>query len=85
MAESLDPGCSSSTSTSSPVPSDSDSRRTATVSLLDRLRAPALSELSRKRKVHANPPTGKKRSLAQTAGKFDPHSVNNKNNIENNG
>ena len=75
MAESLDPGCSSSTSTSSPVPSDSDSRRTATVSLLDRLRAPALSELSRKRKVHANPPTGKKRSLAQTAGKFDPHSV----------
>ena len=32
------------------------------VSLLDRLRAPTTSELSRKRKVLSNPPKGKKRS-----------------------
>ena len=71
MAEGIDPCCSSSTSS----PSDCDSRHTITVSLLDKLRGPALSELSRKRKVHANPPTGKKRSLAQTASKFDPQSI----------
>ena len=45
-------------------------------SLLDRLRAPALSELSRKRKIHANsaPPVGKKRSTSQVR-KFDPQTV----------
>ena len=32
------------------------------VSLLDRLKSPTASDLSRKRKVHCNPPTGKRRS-----------------------
>ena len=45
-------------------------------SLLDHLRAPALSELSRKRKIHANsaPPFGKKCSTSQVR-KFDPQNV----------
>ena len=45
-------------------------------SLLDRLRAPALSELSRKRKIYANSasPVGKKRSTSQVR-KFDPQNV----------
>ena len=33
-----------------------------TVLLLDRLKAPRASDLARKRKVHSNPPLGKKRS-----------------------
>ena len=32
------------------------------ISLLDRLRSPTASDLARKRKVHCNPPTGKRRS-----------------------
>ena len=33
-----------------------------TISFLDRLRSPTASDLARKRKVHCNPPTGKRRS-----------------------
>ena len=45
------------------------------VSLLERLHAPTVSELRRKRKIHANPPpVGKKRST-QVVRKFDPQSV----------
>ena len=33
-----------------------------TISLLDRLKSPTPSDLARKRKVHCNPPTGKRRS-----------------------
>ena len=44
-------------------------------SILERLRAPTTSELSRKRKVHVNqPPIGKRRSV-QSVRKFDPKSV----------
>ena len=55
--------------------SDSDALPRGSVSFLKRLRAPQPSELSRKRKVHANPPpVGKKRSK-QTSRKFDPTSI----------
>ena len=51
------------------------SQESRPVSLLERLHAPTVSELSRKRKIHANPPpVGKKRST-QTVRKFDPQSV----------
>ena len=59
-------GCSNSSSCSESRP---------VVSLLERLHVPTVSELSRKRKIHANPPpVGKKRST-QTVRKFDPQSV----------
>ena len=63
-------GCSSSSSCSESRP------RRPVVSLLERLRAPTVSELSRKRRIDANPPppAGKKRST-QTVRKFDPQSV----------
>ena len=35
------------------------------ISLLDRLKCPAKSDLSRKRKIQSNPPKGKKRSTTQ--------------------
>ncbi len=67
-AESADPGPSGS-STSSTTPS------TGTVtSLLSKLKAPPVSELSRKRRVHTNPPPkGKRRSSSR--GYCDPKSV----------
>ena len=42
-------------------------------SLLDVLRAPQASELTRKRKIDCNPPTGKKTSRGQ--GSSEPKSV----------
>ena len=51
-----DPSARSSSSTGSTQGSDSDAPPRGAVSLLERLRAPQPSELSRKRKVHANPP-----------------------------
>ena len=39
------------------------------VSLLDRLKAPRASDLARKRKVHSNPPLGKKRSSGRVGAK----------------
>ena len=63
-------GCSSSSSCSESRP------WRPVVSLLERLRVPTVSELSRKRRIDANPPppAGKKRST-QTVRKFDPQSV----------
>ena len=59
-------GCSNSSSCSESHP---------VVSLLERLHAPTVSELSRKRKINTNPPpVGKKRST-QTVRKFNPQSV----------
>ena len=53
---------------------DSASAPTPAVSLLDRLKAPARSELSRKRAVQTNPPPkGKRRSSSR--GNSDPKSV----------
>lgn len=46
---------------------------TSVPSLLDRLRSPTLSDLSRKRKVHSNPPKGVKRGKGAVAG--EPASV----------
>ena len=65
--------CSSATSSSIPT-SDSESTISNTVSLLDRLKCPRPSELSRNRKVHCNPPPpkGKKRSSG-VRGLNDPH------------
>ena len=65
--------CSSATSSSIPT-SDSESTISNTVSLLDRLKCPRPSELSRNRKVHCNPPPpkGKKRSSGER-GLNDPH------------
>ena len=65
------------TSTSSSLDSDvqeiQESHDEASESILDKLRTPRLSELS---KVHANPPIGKKRSLAGGGqGRFDPQSI----------
>ena len=59
-------GCSNSSSCSESCP---------VVSLLERLHAPTVSELSRKRKIDANlPPVGKKCST-QMVRKFNPQSV----------
>ena len=45
-------------------------------SLLGTLRSPRPSDLARKRKIHFNPPAGRKRSWAGTsAGKHDPKTV----------
>ena len=45
-------------------------------SLLDTLRSPRPSDLARKRKIHFNPPAGKKRSQAgNSAGKHNPKTV----------
>ena len=63
--------CSSATSSSIPT-SDSESTISNTVSLLDRLKCPCPSELSRNLKVHCNTPPlkGKKQS---SGGLNDPH------------
>ena len=65
--------CSSATSSSIPM-SDLESTISNTFSLLDRLKYPRPSELSRNRKVHCNPPPpkGKKRSSG-ARGLNDPH------------
>ena len=42
--------------------SEESRAESGTISLLDRLRSPTASDLARKRKVHCNPPTGKRRS-----------------------
>ena len=61
-------------SSSAEETSTSTSTSSSTVSLLDRLRSPLPSELSRKRKVHTNPPPkGKRRSASR--GYCDPKSV----------
>ncbi len=44
------------------------------VSMLDRLRAPILSDLARKRKVQSNPPVGMKRSKKGSNSAFAPRS-----------
>ena len=38
------------------------SEKLRTVSILDRLQEPSKSDLTRKRKIHSNPPSGKRRS-----------------------
>ena len=45
----------------------------ATTSILDALKAPALSDLTRKRKVHCNPPKGKRRAHGE--GSSEPKNV----------
>ena len=64
------------TNTSSDAGSSSSTDSRPVVSLLEWLRAPTTSVLSRKRKIDVNPPppVGKKRSK-DTIGKFDPQSV----------
>ncbi len=57
-------------SSSGPGTSDSstlDSSAPATPTILNKLKAPRLSELHRKRKVHANPPKGKRRPKGEGA------------------
>ncbi len=46
---------------------DDDSQQVQVVSLLDKLKSPAPSDLSRKRKVMRNPPSGKKRASGSSA------------------
>ena len=53
----------------------SNSQSQVVVSLLDRLRAPTLSDPSRKRKVQSNPPVGKKRSKKGGNSVFAPKSI----------
>ena len=45
------------------------------VSMLDRLRAPILSDLARNRKVQSNPPVGMKRSKKGSNSAFSPKSI----------
>ena len=59
-------GCSSSSNSSESRP---------VVSLLERLHAPTVSELSRKRKIDANPPPAGKKCSTQMVRKFDSQSV----------
>ena len=66
----------SSASESSEVSSGSSSDSVGNaVSILDKLHAPRPSDLSRKRKIHANPPEGKRRSTTQAVRKFDPQTI----------
>ena len=61
-------------SSSESVVTESDSSSSdVTISLLDRLRSPPLSELSRKRKTPSNPPKGLKRGKGTTAS--EPQSI----------
>ena len=59
-------GCSNSSSCSKSHP---------VISFLERLHAPTVSELSRKRKIDANPPPVGKKCSTQMLRKFDPQSV----------
>ena len=66
---SVDTGCYAElteTSSSSALPGDSDTDSTVSV-LMDKLRAPRLSELTRKWKVHCNTPQGRRRSCGRGA------------------
>ena len=62
-------------SESSEVSGSSSDGVVSEVSILDKLRALRPSDLSRKRKIHANPPEGKRRSTTQAVRKFDPQSI----------
>ena len=61
-------------SETSTLPGDSDTSSSAP-SILDKLRAPRLSELTRKRKIHCNrpPPAGRRQSRGR--GASDPKSI----------
>lgn len=63
----------SSSESVAPESDSTSSDATACASLLDRLRSPPLSELSRKRKTPSNPPRGLKRGLGTTTS--EPQSV----------
>ncbi len=71
----VDCGSSPTEDTSSSSAAVTTTSSSAAVTVMDRLQAPPPSELSRKRKIHTNPPPkGKRRSSSR--GYCDPKSVN---------